>query len=66
MKEAIIIGASSGIGKELAKILDAKKYSIGIVGRRVNLLKELQSTLRNNSNELNRSIFMPLGCHAQA
>jgi len=49
MNKAIIIGASSGIGKELAKILDTYKYSIGIVGRRLNLLKELQSTLQNDS-----------------
>ncbi|MBP6978616.1 MAG: SDR family NAD(P)-dependent oxidoreductase [Bacteroidales bacterium] len=41
MKKAIIIGASSGIGKELARILAANNFKIGIAGRRLNLLKEL-------------------------
>ena len=49
MNKAIIIGASSGIGKELAKILDTHQYHIGIVGRRLNLLKELQNELQNES-----------------
>ena len=49
MNKAIIIGASSGIGKELAKIFDTHNYSIGIVARRLNLLKELQANLQNKS-----------------
>lgn len=49
MNKAIIIGASSGIGKELAKILDTHQYHIGIAGRRLNLLKELQNELQNES-----------------
>jgi len=42
-KKAIIIGASSGMGKELCRILVRKDYAVGITGRRENLLKELQS-----------------------
>ena len=34
MKRAIIIGATSGIGKELAKILSDQNYLVGITGRR--------------------------------
>ena len=34
MDKAIIIGASSGIGRELAKILSKAKYDIGLVARR--------------------------------
>ncbi len=49
MNKAIIIGASSGIGRELAKILDSHGYNVGIAGRRLNLLRDLQSTLTNNS-----------------
>lgn len=49
MNKAVVIGASSGIGKELAKILDTHNYSIGIVARRLDLLKELQADLQNKS-----------------
>jgi short-subunit dehydrogenase len=38
MKKAIIIGATSGIGKELAKLLSIEGYSLGISGRRLHLL----------------------------
>lgn len=43
MKKAIIIGASSGIGKGLAKILVDNNYKVGITGRRTELLEELKS-----------------------
>jgi len=42
MKKAIVIGASSGIGKELAKLLSERNYLVGITGRRATLLKTLQ------------------------
>lgn len=45
MNKVIIIGATSGIGKELAKIFSSYDYEVGIVGRRTNLLKELASEL---------------------
>ncbi len=41
MQKAIVVGASSGMGRELAKILAANNYRVGIVGRRLNLLQEL-------------------------
>lgn len=41
MKKAIVIGATSGIGKALAEILISKGYMVGIVGRRSVLLEEL-------------------------
>ena len=43
MKKAIIVGATSGIGKELAKILVDNDYTVGITGRRLDLLKQLKS-----------------------
>ncbi|MBU1613684.1 SDR family NAD(P)-dependent oxidoreductase [bacterium] len=49
MKKAIIIGATSGIGKELAKILSQHGYIVGITGRRIHLLDELQSQLSTRS-----------------
>lgn len=42
MKKAIVIGASSGIGRELAKVLSQNNYIVGLVGRRTELLSELQ------------------------
>jgi len=45
MKKAIIIGASSGIGKELAKILSRRGWSLGLTARRTELLEKLKSEL---------------------
>jgi short-subunit dehydrogenase len=42
MKKAIVIGASSGIGKALARELVQNKYRVGITGRREAHLLELQ------------------------
>jgi short-subunit dehydrogenase len=49
MKKAIIIGASSGIGLELAKLLSAENYILGLAARRLNLLEELKQTLPKTS-----------------
>ena len=49
MKKAIVIGATSGIGKEIAKILSQNNYIVGMVGRRINLLYELQKELHNKT-----------------
>ena len=43
MKRVIIIGASSGIGKELAKLFAQNNDKVGITGRRIGLLNELKS-----------------------
>ena len=48
MKKAIVIGASSGIGRELARLLVANDYFIAIVARRIDLLNELRNELANN------------------
>jgi len=42
MKKAIVIGATSGIGKGLAMILAENGYMVGITGRRYELLSELR------------------------
>lgn len=49
MKNAIVIGATSGIGKELAVILSQNGYAVGITGRRIHLLEELQAQLSPDS-----------------
>jgi len=43
MKKAIIVGASSGIGRSLAKLMVENGYQVGITGRRANLLNELKA-----------------------
>ena len=45
MKKAIIIGASSGIGAEMAMQLSRKGYQLGLMARRENLLEDLVSNL---------------------
>jgi short-subunit dehydrogenase len=45
MKSAIIIGASSGIGRALAVTLSLDGYRVGVVARRTELLTQLQSEL---------------------
>jgi short-subunit dehydrogenase len=45
MKKAIIVGASSGIGRDLAKILAGKGYAVGLIARREALLRNIQGEL---------------------
>ncbi len=45
MNKAVVIGASSGIGKELAKILASNGYTVGLAARRLDLLTELAHAL---------------------
>lgn len=42
MKKAIVVGATSGIGKELARLLVNSGYRVGITGRRKALLTALK------------------------
>lgn len=44
MKKAIIIGATSGIGQEVAKLLIQQGWHIGIAGRREDALRQMQAT----------------------
>jgi short-subunit dehydrogenase len=48
MKRAIVVGASSGIGKELAIVLADNGFRVGITGRRDQLLLNLQATKPEN------------------
>jgi short-subunit dehydrogenase len=45
MKTAIIIGASSGIGRALAVALSRDGYRVGVVARRTELLEQLRAEL---------------------
>lgn len=42
MQKAIVVGATSGIGKALALLLVEHHYTVGITGRRADLLAELK------------------------
>jgi short-subunit dehydrogenase len=44
MKTAIVFGATSGIGKELAKLLVNDGYKVAITGRRLEKLEELKNS----------------------
>lgn len=44
-KKAIVIGATSGMGREVAKLLSKEGYIVGLVGRRLPLLESLQKEL---------------------
>jgi short-subunit dehydrogenase len=47
MKKAIVIGASSGIGRELAKILAQNGYGVGVMARRLHLLNKLRREIKS-------------------
>ncbi len=47
-KRAIVVGASSGIGKGLAELLVRDGYVVGITGRREALLNDLYNTAPNS------------------
>ena len=47
MKKAIVIGATSGIGLEVARLLAQQGYMVGIAGRRVERLVEIAKSTAN-------------------
>lgn len=49
MKKAIIIGATSGIGLELARVMARGGYSVGLAGRRGELLEAASRELGGNT-----------------
>ncbi len=56
MKKIIIIGATSGIGRELAKVYSCIGYEVGIVGRRTELLNELAAELPTKTYKITLDI----------
>ena len=47
MKNAIVFGATSGIGKSMTEILIADGYRVAVTGRRLEKLKELKNSYPN-------------------
>ncbi len=45
MRKAIIVGASSGIGRELARIMSAAGWGVGLAARRTEMLREIEGEL---------------------
>ena len=43
MKKAIIMGASSGIGHEVARLMIERGWTVGVAARRVDKLEELRA-----------------------
>jgi short-subunit dehydrogenase len=48
-RKAIVVGASSGIGRELAKVFSENGWEVGLTGRRTARLEELASGLATRS-----------------
>lgn len=49
MKKAIIVAASSGIGKALACVLEKNGYEVGLMARRTELLEALKKQIPTKS-----------------
>src|SRR5688572_28649333 len=45
MKKAIVLGSSSGIGRTVASALGQRGYAVGLAGRRVELMAQLQAEI---------------------
>ena len=56
MKRAIVIGASSGIGRALAELLVEKDFMVGVTGRRRELLEELRARLAELTESLDAAV----------
>lgn len=63
MQKAIVIGATSGIGKGLARLLAENGYKVGITGRRTELLESLKAenpeTFVSSSFDITRTENIP-------
>lgn len=60
--KALITGASSGLGKEFAKLLSEKGYDLILVARREERLKELASTLKTDTQIIAMDISSQDNC----
>ncbi len=48
MKTAVVFGATSGIGYEIAKLLAEQKWEVTVTGRRIELMERMQKRFGNN------------------
>ena len=72
-KKAIVMGATSGIGMEVAKLLAAKGWLVGIAGRRVDRLEtvmqeanhNLEASNGNETSDRNNNTIGRIVCYKQ-
>ena len=60
--KALITGASSGIGRDMARYLSSLGYDLIIVARRENLLQELKNSLKTNVEVVSLDISNTENC----
>lgn len=60
--KALITGASSGIGRDMAKILSARGYDLILVARRKDLLEQLKSELNTEVEIITMDISSTFNC----
>lgn len=61
--KALITGASSGIGRDIARELDKRGYDLVLVARDANRLQELKSSLSGNNTEIiSMDLSVPENC----
>jgi len=61
--KALITGASSGIGRDMARILSEKGYDLILVARREERLKELKNELRTNVEIISLDVAETENCY---
>jgi len=64
MAWAVVTGASSGIGRDIAKLLSLKGYDLVLVARRADRLEELRTMLKTNSEIITMDLSIPENCHS--
>lgn len=60
--KALITGASSGLGRDMAKVLSSKGYDLILVARRKNLLEQLKSELNTEVEIIAMDISSTFNC----
>lgn len=64
MAWAVVTGASSGIGKDIAKELSQRGYNLVLVARRGDRLEELRTMLKTNAEIITMDLSIPENCHS--
>lgn len=60
--KALVTGASSGIGRDIARVLSSKGYDLILVARRIDRLEELKSDLKTNVEIISLDLATTFNC----